>query len=179
MRHPRKQVGHSARVSLAAIAAGGQAQEYLGKQVMVAEVEELLEEEIAKLYQRYEPWLGTTMTKTLGSSLLQMYALTTSRLLSIPPESQVGLVEDLESDPFLMHALTTACCELYRCYGMYLAPLTILPTTARHCRFEPEKNGIISKADYGESSGNPCLGWDAVSASMSEPREGDCMPEGP
>ena len=40
---------------------------------------------------------------------------------------------DLEQDPFLSSALQSACCELYYRYGMYLAPLTAVLTTAKYC----------------------------------------------
>ena len=150
----RQQGGAAAsqRARLAAVAAGGQAREYLGKQVTVTEVEEMQEEEIAKLYCRYEARLGATMTKTLGASALQMYAFAAGTILPIPPENQPKLVQDLESDPFVGHALTSACCELYHRYGMYLAPVTALLTTARHCRFEAQQNVEQSN---GESGGNP------------------------
>ena len=174
------------RARLAAVVAGGQAREYLGKQVTVADVEEMQEEEIAKLYRRYEARLGATMTKTLGASALQMYALAAGTILPIPPENQPRLVQDLESDPFVGHALTTACCELYHRFGMYLAPLTALLTTARHCRqIEHTKQ---DKQSDGEPGGNPCsLGAGGQSCSLSpggdltrwddagsEPREGNC-----
>ena len=182
--------GGAQRARLAAVAVVGQAREYLGKQVTAAEVEEMPGGEIAKLYQRYEARLGATMTKTLGSSMLQMYALAAGTVLPIPPESQAGLVEDLESDPFLGHALTTVCCKLYHRYGMYLAPLTVVLTTAKHCRFENLQH--VGQSN-GESSRDPSSGRDrghehAATESdcrrehairVSEPRESDCTSEGP
>ena len=116
--------GGAQRTCLGPVAVGGQAREYLGRQVTVADVEEMPEEEVARLYQRYEARLGAKMTKTLGSSMLQMYALAAGRVLPIPPESWAGLVEDLKMDPFLGHALTTFCCELFHRYGMFLALIT-------------------------------------------------------
>ena len=93
------------------------------------------DDEISKHYGRYEARLGASMTKTLGASALQMYALVAGNLLPIPPENHALLVADLEEDPFVEHALTTACCELYYRYGMYLAPLTTAMTTAKLCQF--------------------------------------------
>ena len=66
---------------------------------------------------------------------------------------------DLEDDPFVEHALTTACCEMYYRYGMYLAPLTAAMTTAKHCRFGDRactetKHGVPDgQGDAGASSG--------------------------
>ena len=64
-----------------------------------------------------------------------MYALAAGRFLPIPPENQLQLVSDHGDDPFVEHALMTACRELYHCCGMYLAPLTAATTTAKHCQF--------------------------------------------
>ena len=73
------------------------------------------------------------MTKTLGSAALQIYAGTVAMFLSI--ENQPGLIADLESDPFVGHALSSATCELYHRYGMFLAPLPAALTTLKHCQF--------------------------------------------
>ena len=147
--------GGAQRAHLAAVAAAGQAQEYLGKQVTAAEVEKMPEEEVAKLDQRYEARLGAAMTRTLGALALQAYALTAGTVLPILKENQLRFVEDLKSDPFIMHTLTIACCELYHCYGIYLVPVTALLTTAKHCRFEnPQHDG---QSDGG-SGGSPSSG---------------------
>ena len=53
----------------------------------------------------------------------------------LPIENQPGLIADLESDPFVGHALCSATCEIYHRYGMFLAPLTAALTTLKHCQF--------------------------------------------
>jgi len=78
--------------------------------------------EIEELHARYEARLGAAISKTLGSSLLRMYASMASMLLPLPPSRQPELVADLEQDPFVRSALQSACCELYYRYGMWLAP---------------------------------------------------------
>ena len=123
------------RTRLAAIVAGGTAQKYIGNRLTLAQIDEMGDDKISKHYSRYEARLGAAMTKTLGASALQMYALAAGKVLPIPPENHALLVADLEEDPFVGHALTTACCELYYRYGMYLAPLTAAMTTAKHCQF--------------------------------------------
>ena len=65
------------------------------------------------------------MTKTLGSAALQLYAGSVSLFLPIPAENQPGLI----ADPFVGHALSSATCEQYHRYGMFLAPLTAALTT--------------------------------------------------
>ena len=80
-------------------ATGGAAKKYLGKQLTLAQVDEMTDDEVSKHYGRYEARLGASMTKTLGSSALQMYALVAGAFLPIPPENLPKLVIDLEEDP--------------------------------------------------------------------------------
>ena len=72
-----------------------------------------------------------------------------SRYFSVinPPK----LIEDLEEDPFINHALTSVCCELYYKYGMYIAPFTAILTTARHIDFNTNKNIVDNKNGKFES----------------------------
>ncbi len=79
--------------------------------------------------------LGASMTKTLGNTLLNMYAMLAGQCLPIPEENHTKLVADLEADPFVEHALTTTCCELYFRFGLYLAPITTMITTFKYCQF--------------------------------------------
>ena len=97
------------------------------------QIDALDNSEIEKLYARYEARLGAAMTKTLGSASLQLYAGIAAMFL--PIENQPRLIADLESDPFVGHALSSATCELYHRYGMLLAPLTAALTTLKHCQF--------------------------------------------
>ena len=60
------------------------------------------------------------------------------------------LIEDLEEDPFINHALTGVCCELYYKYGTYLAPFTAMLTTARHIDFNKNKNIMDNKNGKSE-----------------------------
>ena len=61
------------------------------------------------------------------------------------------LIDDLEEDPFVNHAFTTACCELYYKCGLYLAPITAMLTTDRHINFNKNKNPSIENNTDGES----------------------------
>ena len=139
------------RARLAAIVAGGTAQKYLGKQLTLAQVDELTDDKVSKHYGRYEARLGASMTKILGASALQMYALVAGTFLPIPPENRPQLVSDLGEDPFVEHALMTACCELYHRYGMYLAPLTAAMTTAKHCQFG-DAGSVVCEANRKDGS---------------------------
>ena len=82
-------------------------------------MEELDDSEIKRLYARYEASLGAAMTKTLGSAALQLYAGLVSMFLPIPAEKEPEPMADLEGDPFVGHALSSATCELYHLYGLF------------------------------------------------------------
>ena len=123
------------RDRLAIIAAGGQARQYLRKSMSVEEIDKMGDDEVRKIYTRYEARLGVCMTKTLGKAALQLYTTVATMFLPIPPENRQPLMEDLESDPFVGHALTSTACELYYRYGKLLAPITAALTTAKYCQF--------------------------------------------
>ena len=102
-------------------------------------------------------YIGAAMTKTLGSAALQHYAEVVSMFLPIPAENQPGLIADLEGDPFVGHALSSATCELYHRYGMLLAPLSTALTTIKHCQFGHRCPAVINdghQADGGEPAGS-------------------------
>ena len=114
---------------------GGQAKQYLGKSFTVDQIDALDDAEIQKLYARYEARLGAAMTKMLGSAALQLYAEVASMFFPIPAENQPALNADIKADPFVGHALSSATCELYHRYGMFLAPLTVALKIMKHCQF--------------------------------------------
>lgn len=146
------------RERLAALAAGGQAKQYLGKALTADQVDSLAEDEVEKLYAHYEARLGAAMTKTLGQAALQLYAGVASMFLPIPPENQPALVADLETDPFVGHALSSAACELYHRYGVFLAPLTTAITTAKHCQFEHQRPQTIVEDGGREPTSSDATG---------------------
>ena len=153
------------RERLAAIAAGDQAGQYglvvRGKAFTAEQIDALDNSEIEKLYVRYEARLGAAMTKTLGSAALQLYAWIAAMFLQI--ENQPRLIVDLESDLFVGHALSSATCELYHRYGMFLAQLTAALTTLKHCdiydggddvaKQQGDGGGASTKSSSGNSYG--------------------------
>ena len=97
------------------------------------------------------------MTKTLGSAALQLNVGVVPMFLSIPAENKPGLIADLQGDPFVGHALSSATSELYHRYGMFLAPLTSTLTTIKHCQFGDRCPAVINdgnQADGGEPAGS-------------------------
>ena len=124
----------SKREQLAMLVVGGQARQYLGKEFTIEQIDSLPKDEVERLYMRYESRLGAAMTKTLGQAVIQLYMTAVSRVFpKIPPKNLSALTADLSADPFLGHALNSACCELYHRYGMWLAPLMTVFMTAKHC----------------------------------------------
>ena len=118
----------SERESISAIIAGGGSRQYLERELQLSDIDIMTPQELDELYCRYEARLGASMTKTLGNSFINLYVMGVSKYLNVinPPK----LLEDLEEDPLINHALTSICCKLYYKYGMYLAPFTAMLTTA-------------------------------------------------
>ena len=85
--HVTPQVQCHKRERLAALAAGGQAKQYLGRNCTVDQIDGMADDEIEKLYTRYEARLGAAMTKTLGAAALQLYSAVASKIFPIPPEN--------------------------------------------------------------------------------------------
>ena len=137
------------RERLSAIVAGGGSKQYLGKDLQLSDIDTMTAEQINKLYCRYEARLGASMTKTLGNSFISLYVMGVSKYFNVvnPPK----LIQDLEEDPFINHALTSSCCELYYRYGMFLAPFTGLLTTLKDIDFsKTEKESENIDIENGE-----------------------------
>ena len=94
------------------------------------------------------------MTKTLGSAALQLHAGVVSMFLPITAENQPGLIADLKGDPFVGHAFSSATCELYHRYGMFLASLTAALSTIKHCQFGHRCPAVINDGNQ-EDGGEP------------------------
>ncbi len=126
---------------ISAVMGGGK---YIEKKITVEVLNNMSAEEIYKEFDKYEKKLGSVMVKTLGKSLLEVYSSIASYFLPIRPEKKEKLVEDLNQDPFLDHALSRTCCELYHKYGMFLAPLTTSLTTFKYCDWDLKNSKILN-----------------------------------
>ena len=60
------------RERLAALVLGGQAKQYLGKNVSAEKIDDMDSQEIDHLFTHYEARLGSSMTKTLGLNTIQL-----------------------------------------------------------------------------------------------------------
>ena len=170
------------RERLATIAAGGQARQYLGKEWTMEEIDSLGDDEVGRLYGSYEARLGAAMTKTLGRATLQLYTATASMFLPIPPENRQPLMAELESDPFIEHALNRTACEVYYRYGKILAPITAAVTTVKYCRFEGHQcprriedggQGCDDDAHAGDAHAGDCCGGCCGATTSATSVEGD------
>ena len=146
------------RKRISDIIAGGGSRQYLGRELQLSDIDKMTPQELDKLYCRYEARLPASMTKTLGNSFINLYVIGVRKYFNVinPPK--------LEEDPFINHALTSICCELYYKYGMYLAPFTAMLTTAKHINFNKNKNAIDKNGDPG----NPGSSGTSENAGTSE-----------
>jgi len=90
-----------------------------GRPVTAERIDTMEDAKIEELFERYEERLGAEMSKSLGFSLLRLYASAASKLLPLPSSRQTELVVDFEQDLFVSSALQSVCCEIYCRYGMF------------------------------------------------------------
>ena len=137
----------SKRERISAIVAGSGSRQYLGRELQPLDRDKMTPQELDKLYCRFEARLGASLTKTLGNSFINLYVMGVRKYSNVI--NQPKLLEDLEEDPFINHALTSVCCELCYKYGMYLTLFTAMLTTVKHINFNKNKNAIDKIGDPG------------------------------
>ena len=108
------------RERLAALAAGVRARQYLGKTLSIDQIDNLEDEEVEKLYGRYEARLGAAMTKPLGAAVLQLYTSTVSIFLPIPPRSSRSCSQNLSLIPSLSTWSAMLCASSITSLEWYL-----------------------------------------------------------
>ena len=117
----------------------GNSKLYLSKVYTEEKIKELSEEEVEKLFNKYEAKLSGQMVKSLGKSIINIYSMGACAVLGMT--NQDALSEDLDNDPFLNSALQRCTCELYYRFSWFLAPLSVGIITSRHYLSEHNKNG--------------------------------------
>ena len=131
------------RERLIAVAASGNAKQYLGKNITTSEIESLEGKELMRLYSRYEAYIGSVMTKSLKSAICGAYTTIVGLLVPSVSKGRYMLVEgerlseSLIENPVINLALSTYTCNLYHNYGHYLAPLTAGLLTSGHVKEAP------------------------------------------
>jgi hypothetical protein len=138
------------RQRLASAIAGGLFKTtYKNTPITVSRLDRLSNQEIECLYAKYEAEVGGAATKSLGQTMIRLYAHTAKRLLPIPRVD--SLIADLETDPFINSFLSGMCSGLYHRWGGMLAPLTALLITARHCEFKPGETECRAHVDQSSA----------------------------
>ena len=128
---------------IAEVISGGNAKEYLGKQITLDQLGSMSDKELTKCYAIYEAKLGLKMTKSLGQSILSFYTASISHLF--PIDDQEKLTKDLGDDPIITSSLSSISSYLYFSYGGILAPLATAAITFSHIKKLPNKidNNIV------------------------------------
>ena len=70
------------------------------------------------------------MTKSLGKSVINLYSNVAYCVLGVG--NQQDLNNDLECDPFLNTDMQNFTCDLYYCFGAFLAPVSAGIITSKH-----------------------------------------------
>ena len=70
------------------------------------------------------------MTKSLGKSVINLYSNIACSMLGIG--NQQELSDDLECHPFLSTTMQRFTCDLYYCFGAFLAPVSVGTITGKH-----------------------------------------------
>lgn len=115
---------------LYSLAVSGKTKQFLGKEFSCEQIQNLSPEDINRYYSRYEAQLGSKMIKSLGQTLINLYAKAVSKLVSI--DSEQDLKYDLSQDPLLSKGLESVGCDLYYRFGGLLAPLSMGLITFNH-----------------------------------------------
>ena len=117
----------------------GNSKPYLGRSYTEDQISRLSTEEVNKLFDHYEAKLSGQMVKSLGRSIIRMYAMGACLVLGM--SDQDSLSQDRETDPFLNSALQRFTCELYYRFGSFLAPLSIGLITSKYYLSEHHEDG--------------------------------------
>jgi len=140
---------------LYSLAACNKTKQYLGTQLTVEQVQQLSPQDIIKYFNRYESLLGAKMVKSLGHTVIGLYAKATSRVFNV--DSEADLAYDLSQDPILTRTLETLGCDMYYRFGSLLAPVAASMITLKHIKFNHiEKDGGTEHSHEPTGSTGEC-----------------------
>ena len=108
------------------VVASGKSKQFLGKLMTTADIETLSDEDVQKLYARYEATLGGLITRQLKKHMCYAYSRVIQSIcptLNCKIEDIGGLTTSLGDGPFIDLALSSYTCKLYHNYGHLLAPI--------------------------------------------------------
>ena len=131
--------GNDKRERLCQLVTTGKSKMYLGKHISIEQVQFFTPEEVNDYYVRYESTLGAKMSKSIGTSLISLYAKTIDYFLKVKDVD--CLHEDLNNDPIVSNTIGSVSCELYYRFGNLLGPIAVALISVNHIDFSSYKNG--------------------------------------
>ena len=143
------------------VVASGKSKQFLGKLMTTADIETLSDEDVQKLYARYEATLGGLITIQLKKHMCYAYSRVIQSIcptLNCKIEDIGGLTTSLGDGPFIDLALSSYTCKLYHDYGHLLAPIEAAIITSGYLSkatpVQPE--ALVQSADLqSEASPQP------------------------
>ena len=143
------------------VVASGKSKQFLGKLMTTADIETLSDEDVQKLYARYEATLGGLITRQLKYHMCYAYSRVIQSIcptLNCKIEDIGGLTTSLGDGPFIDLALSSYTCKLYHDYGHLLAPIEAAIITSGYLSkatpVQPE--ALVQSADLqSETSPQP------------------------
>ena len=143
------------------VVASGKSKQFLGKLMTTADIETLSDEDVQKLYARYEATLGGLITRQLKRHMCYAYSRVIQSIcptLNYKIEDIGGLTTSLGDGPFIDLALSSYTCKLYHNYGHLLAPIEAAIITSGYLSkatpVQPE--ALVQSADLqSEASPQP------------------------
>ena len=143
------------------VVASGKSKQFLGKLMTTADIETLSDEDVQKLYARYEATLGGLITRQLKKHMCYAYSRVIQFIcptLNCKIEDIGGLTTSLGDGPFIDLALSSYTCKLYHDYGHLLAPIEAAIITSGYLSkatpVQPE--ALVQSADLqSEASPQP------------------------
>ena len=118
------------RERLVACVLSGNSKQYLGKEYIEQQTNEMDCTNVNTLLNKYESVLSAQMTNSLGKSVINLYSNIACSVLGVG--NQQDLSDDLEFDPFLNTAMQRFTCALYYRFGALLAPVSVGIITGKH-----------------------------------------------
>lgn len=138
------------REKLMEIIVSGKSKLYLGIDLTPEKVSGLSGDEVVFFHNRYEKVLGSQMVRSIGHSLISLYANVVDKLFTV--DNRDDLVYDLKQDVVLNNTLADISRLLYYQFGGFLAPISASLITVQHLKYIPLENGSVTGVEPDTSS---------------------------
>lgn len=142
------------RETLIKVILNGNSKNFLGKVYTTHDIEEMEDEKVGKLFDRYSISYTSMMTSGLKSNFLHGF---TSVLNYFIPFEREKVYNTLNEDPLLDLWLSEVTSSIYQSIGTFVIPLStagkILPIIYNHARID---RGETEKPTESESGSSKC-----------------------